>query len=240
MTLPIIFSIQSTWIVHCPIHHVNHGLPWRKVSPQLASEATSSCSPCPLSLSVRCSASLPILGGQGNTICELSINNYQLAASRINGSQSCAGPLYMYSRFLWKRALAVRAANKSGATFFPVYQGKWPASLDFIVDMLLTLDSEYIADRLLTLTEELGPTFIIRFMWEDAVGILSPSCCQEQSFSHRGSERGNRSSPRNPVLSSRYWQPISKTQGLFRVALPSIINVLPLVCQGRRKIRRRN
>jgi hypothetical protein len=87
-------------------------------------------------------------------------------------SQLCAGPLYLYARFVWTRALAARRAHKLGATFFPVHQGKWPGGVDIVLDTVRTLDSEYIADRLLTLAEEHGPTFTISFMGEEAVRCL--------------------------------------------------------------------
>ncbi|KAF9520998.1 hypothetical protein BS47DRAFT_1370206 [Hydnum rufescens UP504] len=85
-----------------------------------------------------------------------------------------AGPLYLYSRVLWRSALAVRRARKLGATFFPVYRTRWPLGLDVIVDIVRTIDSEYIADKFLALTEEYGPTFIMRFMGEEVIFTTEP------------------------------------------------------------------
>ena len=62
-----------------------------------------------------------------------------------------------------------RAAHRLGAAQYPIVQGKWPGSVDLLIDVMRRLDGEYIADYMSEWTEEHGPTYILRLLWDDQV-----------------------------------------------------------------------
>ncbi|KAF9520641.1 hypothetical protein BS47DRAFT_1387249 [Hydnum rufescens UP504] len=67
-----------------------------------------------------------------------------------------------------------RAARRLGAVQYPIVEGRWPGSVDLLINMMRRLEGEYTTDYMAELAEEYGPTYIIRILWDDEVITIEP------------------------------------------------------------------
>ncbi|KAG1834831.1 cytochrome P450 [Suillus variegatus] len=67
-----------------------------------------------------------------------------------------------------------RKATRLGARLVPRVQGKWPGNLDKLVNVILTLEVEYLGQPVLDEMKELGPTLNYRCLWEDYIVTTEP------------------------------------------------------------------
>jgi hypothetical protein len=106
--------------------------------------------------------------------------------------------LYLYSLSVFLNIRNARAARRLGAVQYPIVEGKWPGSVDLLINMMRRLDGEYTTDYLAELAEEYGPTYIIRILWDDEVlssppyydmciQLISVVCFLQSGYNHRAS-----------------------------------------------------
>ncbi|KAG1800357.1 cytochrome P450 [Suillus plorans] len=89
-----------------------------------------------------------------------------------------AMPLGFAAYIFVDEILQRRKATRLGARLVPRIQGRWPGNLDKLVNVILTLEVEYLGQPVLDEMKELGPTLNYRCLWEDYIVTTEPQHVQ--------------------------------------------------------------